>query len=280
MDMQQPQVKPTEIVINKTLPLHMQKSNFEERFTSFKEELSLCHNQFDLCKIELLSCHNKIKKDHKQVKIINNGLKGFVEDQSRINIECKKKMTSFDSEQIRLDQLILMLAETVTSLQEKIEKLEQQDSIEKSESIPKIIITNPDDTEKNIKTKSNYQQYIDQLTAHKKETVEQLNAIKERIANLNELTTKQNTAIEENKKDLLSLAQTFSELVNIIKTDTNNIPANLPITKDTNNSELQTLKTTIEQQNQTISKIKNLAIVSSTISGLSLFIWLWYYTNK
>jgi chromosome segregation ATPase len=165
--------------INKTLPLHMQKSNFEQRFNSFKEELLLCQNQFDLCKTELLSCDNKMRKCHKKINILTKGLTGFIEDQGRINQNTKKQIMSFDSEQLQLNELIKVIAETATSLEERV-KTTEQNILELSQTTP---------YQKNA---------IDKLSTEQ-------TTLSELIKTLTELETKSQERIEKSEDNVSSL---------------------------------------------------------------------------
>ncbi len=164
--------------INKTLPLHMQKSNFEQRFNSFKEELLLCQNQFDLCKTELLSCHNKMKEKHKKINLLTKALTGFIEDQGRINQNTKKQIMSFDSEQLQLNELIKVIAETATSLEERI-KTTEQNILELSQS------------------SSDQKNAIDKLGTEQ--------TLSELIKTLTELETKSQERIEKSEDNVSSL---------------------------------------------------------------------------
>src|SRR5260221_5834503 len=101
MESPQPPIK-QEIV--KTLPLKRQKSNFEQQLNSFKEELSVLQAQLDLFKTGLSSCQNQTKADQKQIKILNKGFGGFIEDQGRTNRELTTNMASLDSEHSSINQ--------------------------------------------------------------------------------------------------------------------------------------------------------------------------------
>lgn len=209
MESPQPPKKPEIVIIqsidtqqsiNKTLPLTRQKSNFEQKLDSFEEKLSLQQNQLDLFKTKLSECQNQTNKDHKHLKRLNKGVEGLIEDQGRTNRELKTNMANLDTEHLRLDVSIDMLAQTGTKLEERVKIVEQNIFVEQSySSIPKIMITPPNNTQKD-------------LLSYKNETHEKFKKLEKTIADLVNLKEEQEDAliesqqkIEQNEKDIALL---------------------------------------------------------------------------
>jgi chromosome segregation ATPase len=228
MEQSTPPIKP-EIVITRTLPLKRQKSNFEQQLDSFKEELSVLQAQLDLFKTGLSSCQNQTNKDHKHIKKLNKGFGGFIGDQGRTNREIKTSLASLDSEQLNLNELIKMLAESATNLEERVKNFEQKNSIEQPQplNIPKIVITPPSNQQSTVNKTlpptrprtSKTQCILDGLIKHKEKTDEKFKKVKNITNELSNLANEHSTTFDEQDKafDILDTEQLrLNELITML----------------------------------------------------------------
>jgi hypothetical protein len=249
MESPQPPKKPEIVIIqsidtqqpiNKTLPLQRQKSNFKKQLDSLKAESSFHQEQLDFLKTALSECQHQTKKDHKQLKILNKGFGGFIEDQGRTNRELRTNMANIDTEELRLDMLIQMLAQTATSLEKRVKTVEQNNSTKPSySSIPQIMITPPDSTQK-------------ELLSYKKETQEKFKKLEKLIIDLIDLKEEQEDAltesekkIEQNEKDIALLKTIVTEQQNALT----KMHLYLTVKAEADKIELQKLITMLDNKN-------------------------------
>jgi hypothetical protein len=217
MESTQPPIKQN-IVISKTLPIPRQKSNFEKQLDSFKETLALQQAQLELFKTSLSECQHQTNKDHKHIKKLNKGFGGFIEDQGRTNREIKTNMASLDSKQLSNSELIKQLAESATYLQERVEILEQKNSIEYPQlsNIPTIIITPPTNEQKTVNQNLALPR---QTTSNREETRERFKKIERSIVNLTEFANEQEEATSKLDTEHIRL----NELITMLTEDSTKV---------------------------------------------------------
>ena len=123
MEYKEPPIKPTTEItqsanhqrkfINRTLPLKReQKSKLEQELELLKEELSLYQI--------------KINHQERKLKSLQQSVITVKKDQALSNNTFKERINELDSEQLTVDQSIVLLAETSTTLEEIIDENKQK----------------------------------------------------------------------------------------------------------------------------------------------------------